>query len=1580
MGSRTQPNKVLLDIEDCVFELKRQSVDGKTPVNDDSPTLHRFQEKLELILSFGLIEKPGLLGPKKSYWHYICTCFASSKRNHDGINSVKSVGALKTPLGRGRAFIRFCLTEKCLADTLQSCFMNQKISRDFYTERSLPAQEKLWTALVTSLYDLNELNFDLCTGYTELDISWPKFARKLFSTSDGENLPHRNMSTPNLHTFMSQDEFYSANQNFDCSSLDICSYSSDSSTNVDASELTELNAKLSKENKSLQKEVECLKNEKSKLQCDIQALHKECLTLHQQLNISYKGDNKNKSTETKSEITDIFVDSNLTSSETTEAESSPKERTDGTSKNGLKGGKEMHSLAGNASLKSKLKNDNLQISSDCALQQYVSEIPARQILSSDMCSKDSENSQVNRNILQNPIYINELLVEIKTVIDDIEDTIQKSDGTLAIPHISRLKKIRNCLGDIFSSDVDKSKSYLNFNKFVENCISCIKNFSAKQENIINSLQERIELSVKGNQNLYSKIKTLKELLISYGFLKATNEKEINPENVLLPPDASSVLSKLSCEDFACDIAHDPVLKRIIIPLLPVLNSSFTKLNSLNEKMIELQFGLDSSQELNSHLITRVQDQEMHLKGVTKEIEEAQQLVSVLKKQHRKLQSAEGILKYDLQEKRKLLTRLKQQLENTREDFNLVRLKNSKSEAEWQDLHKEFIQRHKQTSEESGFVDDKGFEDQEAVFSNSPCDCSFPDESTSEKDSVSKESIEIPQSNKKKRLALLEEQCQNLYSSLLQSSKKRQEIDKRLESMCKTIEKSGAHMHSDTFAASDLPTEKSFENVQGAVIHTLEDNSQSMFTNDTLANSPQSSSDVGSLNSECSSCMPGICNEVSSSNSSYCDSSKADSCISFSPCKLQIGASQTSLTSEQMTETDVLHNSDCISSCNSESKDNDEMISSCDSAELTVNNVQNLEVQNISHVDSILIKKKDLEESLKNLEIDNEITTSEKRRFSHSEEFEKQICTFQNEKKLLLSKIQELEKKILMKSTELDQITQQLILSRAAKEHEVAALQFQLNTEALKYERALKEFSEQSRGLDNMKQRVTEQEQLILALEEALSEMHSDRENEREERWQESMSEAEEEHSRNEVLLCQLEQLKACNQKDRANMQTEVLNLKQYSRELQKKLIKLLKEKDILWKRNDHMCHLQKVKIDDRWMKDSEVSSCLACKNSFSFMVRKHHCRLCGRIFCYACANNWLMTASSSKKIRACNECFVQHMEIKKVVRRGSDVPHIDDSDDEANNGDISLNPASSCSFNSEIPSSITNSILSLPITQKHSTPHFASAPDLRYVHKPYAISSCSISLAEDHLEGKEEEMEINEHVNKDFEHRTEISSDECTSLTVEEDIPKSLKEDHLESKVEEMQVSCHGNEDFEHKTAISSNECACIVVQEDTKSVTENHIESKKEEVQVNEHTNKDFEQNTEISSNECISVIVEEDVPKINRLIAISVDTIMESEGGVNGKLIVLSGVRVDFPIFCETCPVLLEWSFTSNCKSIPFVIIHEGGSCDSNSTIFYETIEKMQDQKELSVSGYYVFQFDNTVRNTEMEIKYSVSAKHLN
>lgn len=51
---------------------------------------------------------------------------------------------------------------------------------------------------------------------------------------------------------------------------------------------------------------------------------------------------------------------------------------------------------------------------------------------------------------------------------------------------------------------------------------------------------------------------------------------------------------------------------------------------------------------------------------------------------------------------------------------------------------------------------------------------------------------------------------------------------------------------------------------------------------------------------------------------------------------------------------------------------------------------------------------------------------------------------------------------------------------------------------------------------------------------------------------------EKEKCKNEILQSQLEEFKVYNQKDRESMEAELIHLQSDSRELQKKLIKLLK--------------------------------------------------------------------------------------------------------------------------------------------------------------------------------------------------------------------------------------------------------------------------------------------------------------------------------------------------------------------------------------------------------------------------------------
>ena len=41
-----------------------------------------------------------------------------------------------------------------------------------------------------------------------------------------------------------------------------------------------------------------------------------------------------------------------------------------------------------------------------------------------------------------------------------------------------------------------------------------------------------------------------------------------------------------------------------------------------------------------------------------------------------------------------------------------------------------------------------------------------------------------------------------------------------------------------------------------------------------------------------------------------------------------------------------------------------------------------------------------------------------------------------------------------------------------------------------------------------------------------------------------------------------------------------------------------------------------------WIPSKNINKCYTCKAQFGLLKRKHHCRICGRIFCSYCADEW----------------------------------------------------------------------------------------------------------------------------------------------------------------------------------------------------------------------------------------------------------------------------------------------------------------------------------------------------------------------
>ncbi|CAH4031831.1 unnamed protein product [Pieris brassicae] len=76
---------------------------------------------------------------------------------------------------------------------------------------------------------------------------------------------------------------------------------------------------------------------------------------------------------------------------------------------------------------------------------------------------------------------------------------------------------------------------------------------------------------------------------------------------------------------------------------------------------------------------------------------------------------------------------------------------------------------------------------------------------------------------------------------------------------------------------------------------------------------------------------------------------------------------------------------------------------------------------------------------------------------------------------------------------------------------------------------------------------------------------------------------------------------------------------------------------------------EQVPSKEQWVEDFTADRCMLCKISiFSMIIRRHHCRRCGRLVCHACSRNRMQvpTYPSGVKFRVCDDCYIQTMNKK----------------------------------------------------------------------------------------------------------------------------------------------------------------------------------------------------------------------------------------------------------------------------------------------------------------------------------------------
>ena len=107
-------------------------------------------------------------------------------------------------------------------------------------------------------------------------------------------------------------------------------------------------------------------------------------------------------------------------------------------------------------------------------------------------------------------------------------------------------------------------------------------------------------------------------------------------------------------------------------------------------------------------------------------------------------------------------------------------------------------------------------------------------------------------------------------------------------------------------------------------------------------------------------------------------------------------------------------------------------------------------------------------------------------------------------------------------------------------------------------------------------------------------------------------------------------------RNRSNTFLNLRKSKSSTKNLDSNLIQLrLSKLTTLFKENNHS-NTQVVP----WEPDSLVYSCLLCNSTFTLFTRKHHCRLCGKVHCNNCINEYPISDGTKKAvIKTCTTCF-----------------------------------------------------------------------------------------------------------------------------------------------------------------------------------------------------------------------------------------------------------------------------------------------------------------------------------------------------
>ncbi|KAJ1127627.1 hypothetical protein NDU88_006023 [Pleurodeles waltl] len=137
-------------------------------LDSDYPPLQQFFVVMEHCLKHGLKVKKSFIGQNKSFFGPLELVEKLLPEASDLTTSVKNLPELKTPIGRGRAWLHLALMQKKLADYLQVLLDHKEQLSEFYESDALMMEEE-GAVIVGLLVGLNVIDANLCLKGEDLD-------------------------------------------------------------------------------------------------------------------------------------------------------------------------------------------------------------------------------------------------------------------------------------------------------------------------------------------------------------------------------------------------------------------------------------------------------------------------------------------------------------------------------------------------------------------------------------------------------------------------------------------------------------------------------------------------------------------------------------------------------------------------------------------------------------------------------------------------------------------------------------------------------------------------------------------------------------------------------------------------------------------------------------------------------------------------------------------------------------------------------------------------------------------------------------------------------------------------------------------------------------------------------------------------------------------------------------------------------------------------------------------------------------------------------------------------------------------